>query len=78
MKNLSWKKLQAGRPLLTTREFATEFGIERRSLGAILRKATGAPKPALHTMRDVYYDPTEVRRWWATYSGPKKVLAPAR
>jgi hypothetical protein len=56
-------------PLRTSVELAEEFGITKRALEARLRLHDG-PKPIRrHRGWDagtrVYYNPTEVRAWWA-------------
>ncbi len=66
-------KRQARKPLRTATELAEEFGVSVTALGGALT-ANGAPKPRLRNTSsarihsNTWYDPEEVRRWWAARS----------
>lgn len=57
-------------PLRTTTEMADEFGVDRSLLGRLLKKDPAAPTPRVNsrsaTVKNLWYDPREVRKWWAT------------
>ena len=59
------------RPLRMAKELAEEFGLNQGQLGKILAKDPLAPKPLIRTrgfgsrQGRTYYDPIEVRTWWA-------------
>lgn len=57
------------KPLRNLRELAEEFGVPHKTLQAKLARCKGAPKPIYNTgsqQRNTWYDPQEVRSWWAT------------
>jgi hypothetical protein len=66
----------ARKPLRSLRELAEEFSVEHRTLQAKLSRCKGAPRPIYSTgnhktasQRNTWYDPDEVRAWWASLEG---------
>ena len=62
----------ARKPLRSLRELAEEFGVPHKTLQAKLARCKDAPKPIYSTgdhktasQRNTWYDPQEVRAWWA-------------
>lgn len=62
----------ARKPLRSLRELAEEFGVPHKTLQAKLARCKDAPKPLYSTgyhkttsQRNTWYDPQEVRAWWA-------------
>lgn len=58
-------KKPPGKPLWASADLARELGVESgRELGPMLRAAGIKPKAMLGPR--AYYDPVEVRKWWAS------------
>ena len=62
----------ARKPLRSLRELAEEFGVPHKTLQAKLARCKDAPRPLYSTghqktasQRNTWYDPQEVRAWWA-------------
>lgn len=62
----------ARKPLRNLRELAEEFGVSHKTLQVKLARCKDAPKPIYSTgnqktasQRNTWYDPQEVRAWWA-------------
>jgi hypothetical protein len=63
------------KPLRTFREMAEEFGVRESTLKGLLSTRNG-PKPELtsgsfRSVRNSWYDPAEMRRWWKSIQEPK-------
>lgn len=58
-----------GRPLMTAKELADEFGVSVHKFGSLLGNYNG-PKQKTNnrgsgtSFTNSYFDPVEVRRWW--------------
>jgi hypothetical protein len=55
------------KPLRTISEMADEFGVTKMSLVNFMRNSETSPKPKPVSKNSVsvWYDPDEVRQWWA-------------
>lgn len=69
----------ARKPLRSLRELAEEFGVPHKTLQAKLARCKNAPQPIYSTgdqktasQRNTWYDPQEVRRWWAAMTKEQK------
>ena len=67
-----WSRIHAGKsrkPLRTFRELAEELGLAAGQLRqAMATSKIPAPQPVMKaqgSVRNTWYDPTEVRKWWA-------------
>lgn len=67
------------KPLRSLRELAEEFGVPHKTLQVKLARCKGAPKPRYSTgyhkttsQRNTWYDPQEVRAWWAALTKEQK------
>ena len=68
-------KNHSHKPLRTFREMAEEFGVRESTLRGLLSRRNG-PKPELtsvssRSVRNSWYDPAEMRRWWKSIQEPK-------
>lgn len=55
-------------PTLSITELAKEFGVTYSVITGHISKDKSAPKPVLKTkgtVRNTYYNPKEMREWWA-------------
>ena len=66
------KKQGPRKPLRTLRELADEFDVPYKSLQGALCRSKDAPSPVFatggqksSTPSNTWYDPDEVRKWWA-------------
>ena len=55
-------------PTLSITELAKEFGVTVQQIVGHLSKDKDCPKPVIKCLgkiRNTYYDPNEMRKWWA-------------
>lgn len=72
------------RPLRALQEMADEFGVHRNVLVGAMRLDPNHPQPRIRSGRRRYmceqrawYDPVEMRTWWATVGLPDHADTPA-